>query len=83
MINNYHITLNINTQYLQHRLLGSLILFAPYAFVPQCQNKLDNRLRLWSSFIDLQIPLLVMKFYYPVLHSSIYFFFKICSKVKL
>ncbi len=75
-------SLNSNNQNLQRRLLGSLILLAPYAFVSQCQNSQENSLRHRFSFIDRQISLLLIKFKTPEIYSRINFI-SMCSKVRL
>ena len=62
--------LNYSTQNLQRRLVGSLILFATYAFVPQRQFILKNCLRNWNSFTYLQILPFHVKFYFSALNSS-------------
>ena len=60
---NYFYNFNLNTQHLRHRLPGYLILFAAYAFVPQRQFLIKNRLRLRHSFTRLGILTLSMKLY--------------------
>ncbi len=55
---------------LQLGLPGSLILFAPLAFVSQRQEVPESRLRHWCSFRYLRILPLHRKFRFPLTPSS-------------
>ena len=69
--------LNCSIQHLQCRLLGYLILFATYTFVPQRQFSLKNCFHYKYSFMYLQILTLLIKFYLFALNSSKTVFLKI------
>ena len=62
--------LNCSIQYLQCRLLGYLILFATYTFVPQRQFSLKNCFHYKCSFMYLRILTLLIKFHLFVINSS-------------
>ena len=69
--------LNCSIQYLLCRLLGYLILFATYTFVPQRQFSLKNCFHYKCSFMYLRILTLLIKFYLFALNSSKAVFLKI------
>ena len=69
--------LNCSIQYLQCRLLGYLILFATYTFVPQRQFLPKNCFHYKYSFTYLRILTLLVKFYLFVLNSSKVVFLKV------
>lgn len=55
---------------LRRGLLGSLIPFAPHAFVRQCQYVPVSRLRLWCSSLYQRISPLHKLFQIPLTYSS-------------